>query len=313
MIEPIVEIELPVGEKLVVKKNRIGERKGVTPIARLSVVTGIHGEELEGQYVCYELVRRLNENPEFLRGVVEVYPALNPLGVDMATREMPNREVDLNRSFPGDKEGDMLDRITAAIVDSLKESDLIIDVHSSDIFLRELPQVRISNQFADKLLPFAKQMNTDLVWLTQKDVAHDATLAHTMNTMGIPTLVLEMGSGLSLNRAYGDQIVDGIFNLMVQMGMWLGPINRVKAPVVSSHGEVEFIRSDLKGIFIPNIEHNHYVEKNELLGALVSPYTGNILAEIRAKKPGLVFSLRMNPMVYEGALIARILSLKEEG
>ena len=42
-----------------------------------------NGDELEGQYVCYELCRRIRENRESLTGIVELYPALNLLGLDL--------------------------------------------------------------------------------------------------------------------------------------------------------------------------------------------------------------------------------------
>ena len=55
---------------------------------RICVITGTHGDELEGQYVCYELARRINAHPELLHGIVDIYPALNPLGIDSITRSV---------------------------------------------------------------------------------------------------------------------------------------------------------------------------------------------------------------------------------
>ena len=313
MISTVFEARLPIGEALLVQKNRIGVGNGKPAVARLSVVSGIHGDELEGQYVCYELARRLKEHPEFLHGDVDIYPALNPLGIDMSTRLIPKKDLDLNRSFPGSAEGSMTERYAAAIVESLTGSDMVLDVHSSDMFVRELPQVRISREFSQKLLPFARQMNVDMIWINETDVVHKATLAHTLNTLGIPTMVVEMGLGHQINQQYGDQVVDGIFKLMSEMGMWTGPVPRTQMPVISSDGEVEFIRSNRQGIFLPAIEHNHFVVPGQVIGRLVNPYTGEIYEEITATKGGLVFTLRVNPMVYEGSLIARVLSEKEGG
>ena len=48
MTEEIFSIEMPVGERLTIRKNRIkGEGTGEK---RLAVVTGIQGHEFEGQY-----------------------------------------------------------------------------------------------------------------------------------------------------------------------------------------------------------------------------------------------------------------------
>ena len=143
MISTVFETNLPIGEVLRVQKNRI-EPNGKPAAARLSVVTGTHGDELEGQYVCYELARRLKASPEFLHGIVDIYPALNPLGIDMSMRLIPKKDLDLNRCFPGNPEGQMTERYAAAIVEDLVGSDMVLDIHASDMFVRELPQVRIS-------------------------------------------------------------------------------------------------------------------------------------------------------------------------
>ena len=55
-IQDVVSIPLPVDEEYVIKRHRFapsceGEKK------RICIVTGIHGDELEGQYVCYEVAR----------------------------------------------------------------------------------------------------------------------------------------------------------------------------------------------------------------------------------------------------------------
>lgn len=307
MISTVFEASLPIGEKLLVQKNRI-EPEGKPAAARLSVVSGTHGDELEGQYVCYELARRINASPEYLQGIVDVYPALNPLGIDMSTRLIPKKDLDLNRCFPGNAMGNMTERYADAIVESLLGSHMVLDIHASDMFVREIPQVRISREFSEKLLPFARQMNVDMIWMNETDVEHRATLAHTLNTLGVPTMVVEMGLGIRIDPVYGNQIVDGIFKLMSEMGIWTGPVARTHMPVISSDGEVAFIRSNRPGIFLPAIEHSHYILPGQTIGILVDPYTGETLEKICAPRGGLLFSLRVNPMVYEGSLIARVLS-----
>ncbi len=44
---------------------------------------------------------RLQEHPEYLNGIVDVYPALNPMvGVDTLQRGVPFFDLDMNRIFP---------------------------------------------------------------------------------------------------------------------------------------------------------------------------------------------------------------------
>ncbi len=310
MIEEVCSIELPVGERLIINKNRI---TGKDPKKkRLVIVTGIHGDEFEGQYICYEMVRRLTKKQEKLTGTVDVYPALNPLGLDVASHKVPKLEMDLNRMFPGNKNGTAMERVAAAIVEDISGADMCLDMHASNSFVREIPQVRLNEDFAEKMLPFAKLLNADMVWTNATATVHESTLAHSMNMLGVPSMVVEMGVGNRIDRVYGNQVVEGIFHLMEEMGMWEGEVGEIQYPVISTDGEVDFIRSKITGVFLPAIAHNHYVRKGDKLGEIVSPLEGKVLDEIRVERSGLVFTLREYPFVREGALLARILMGIEE-
>ncbi len=313
MVKQLVSFALPVGENLTLMKNRIMKEGTKDSDPRISIVTGIHGDELEGQYVCYELTRRINENLNCLTGILDIYPAINPLGLDTASRYVPKSDIDLNRMFPGSKSGTLMEKLAAVVVDDLIGSDICIDLHASDIFVKEIPQVRVSEHFAEKLLPFAKLLNVDMVWMNATATVHESTLAHTLNSMSVPTLVIEMGLGKKINRAFGNQIVDGILNLMHEMGFWKQEIAHIKTPVISKDGQVEFLRASTTGVFIPFIEHNHFVKKGQKIGEVVNVLEGKLEEEILAGEDGLVFTLREYPMVYEGALLARILTgIKED-
>ena len=76
MIETIATAALAVNENLNIQKRRIQNGKNKT---RLSLVTGTHGDELEGQYLAYMIGSYLNENITQLDGIVDIYPALNPM------------------------------------------------------------------------------------------------------------------------------------------------------------------------------------------------------------------------------------------
>ena len=72
MIETLVSVGLPADEVLTIKKNSL-KGVGCEDGKRIAVVTGIHGDELEGQYVCYELVRKITANMSYLKGTVDIY------------------------------------------------------------------------------------------------------------------------------------------------------------------------------------------------------------------------------------------------
>ena len=69
-------------------------------------------------------------------------------------------------------------------------------------------------EFAEKLLPYARLLNTDMVWTNAAVTVHESTLSHSLNMLGVPTMVLEMGVGTRIDRKYGNQVVEGIFHLI---------------------------------------------------------------------------------------------------
>lgn len=308
MIKTIISEALPIDEQLLIRKQTLQNGNGKK---RICIVTGTHGDELEGQYVCYELIRRLKENIENLNGTVDVYPALNPLGVDSVIRGIPTFDLDMNRIFPGETKGHQIEYTAHQIIEDLKGADMVIDIHASNIFLREMPQARINAQMAKKLIPFAEMLNIDFVWIHDAATVLESTLAHSLNVKKTPTIVVEMGIGMRISRKYGDRLVNGILNLMKNLRMLKNytpvPIGK---PIISTSGEVCFLNAEESGLIIPTVKHSDRVSKGDLLCRIVDPFEGTVLQDVLSPVDGLLFTLRTYPVVYEGSLIARIFSEK---
>ncbi len=307
MVKTVVSVGLPVGEILTIKKNTLKPMKANGQEKRICIVAGIHGDELEGQYVCYELIRRIQENIENLNGIVDIYPCMNPLGMESISRGIPTFDIDMNRCFPGSKNGDLVEYVASCIVDDVMGADLCIDVHASDIFIREIPQVRIQNENIEALFDYAMELNVDFIWAYESKTVKEATLTHSLNRMKVPTLAIEMGVGMRLTKVFGDQIVDGLFNVMSKLGIWSGQTKAVRKPIVSTDGEVELVHAEAAGIFVPYIEHWKGIKQGDIVGKIIDPLEGQVKQTIYAPVSGMVFSLRAYPVVYEGSLIARIL------
>ena len=309
MIETVASVGLPIDEKLMIQKNRMIPSRGLSGNEkRISVVTGTHGDELEGQYVCYELQRRIKENIECLTGIVDVYPAINPLGIDSITRGIPGFDLDMNRIFPGLENGSMPEYIASKIIDDLSGSAAVVDIHASNIFLEEIPQVRINELSRDTLVPLAKLLNVDYIWVHSSATVLESTLAYSLNVIGTPTLVVEMGVGMRITKKFGDQLTDGILALMKELGIWNGDVITPKEPIISEDGEVSFINAGKSGVFVPCVGHWKNVKKDGHIGDILNPLTGEINERIFAPTDGIVFTLREYPIVNEGSLIARILA-----
>lgn len=308
MIKTIAAVGLPVDEVLEIRRNRIAPETPTESMKRISIVTGIHGDELEGQYVCFELQRRIEQNRECLTGIVDIYPAMNPLGIDSITRGIPAFDLDMNRLFPGDIDGGMLEYVVARIMEDVSGSDCVLDIHASNIYLTEIPQIRINELHQDILVPMAEAANVDFIWIHGASTVLESTFAYSLNHIGTPVLVVEMGVGMRITRRYGDQMVDGIFHLMKKMGIWNGEVKAVRKPIISRRPEdVCYLNASVSGVFIPNVQHGAKLKKGEMIGQIVDPLCGKVLDEVRTPEDGMLFTIRDYPVVVEGSLMGRLL------
>ncbi len=311
MVQEVFSIRLPVGEKLRLMRNRftpIGE----TSNKRISIVTGTHGDELEGQYVSFLLSSWLNKNPDKIKATIDIYPAINSLGLDSIKRSLPFYEVDLNRQFPGSKSDFLPAQYADGVVEAIKGSEIAIDIHSSNIFLKEIPQVRMSKDFAPDLVPLAKLLNIEFLWVHDAVTVLESTFSHALNSIGTKTLVVEMGVGMRITKQYCIDLFEGILNLMSNQGfVEYEHTKPLKIPIYSEHGDVSYINASDCGLFVPSIDHCQFVKEGNKIGEIVDPLSGETKCIVTSPADGILFTLREYPIVYEGSLLARIYGAKE--
>jgi predicted deacylase len=313
--ETFFTIAMPYGERMELRRTIYGDDSGPRGV----VVAGIHGDELEGLYVCHRLAVWLEElqrvNPAALRGTVELYPALNTLGLDTLTRGLPVFDTDLNRSFPGSPGGPLPERLADAIMGALSGAALVVDIHASNIYLREIPQVRINQEFEELLVPLARQMNLDMIWLHSAATVLETTVAHSLNDGGTPCLVVEMGVGMRITPEYCEQLVTGILTAWQAAGILAPELalpELTHTPLIADDSNVHFLNAQTSGLFIASAAHWTDVHRGQLLGTIVSAFNGTVLSEVRSPVDGILFTLREYPLVYEGSLMARVMARKKE-
>lgn len=309
--ETFFSLALPYRERLVLERT-VFEGAGGGP--RVAIAAGIHGDELEGLYVCHRLAAWLEDlakqRPEALLGQVELYPALNPLGLDTLRRSVPIYDVDLNRAFPGRADGLLPHRLADAAMRALAGAALVVDIHASNVYLREIPQVRIARAFEARLVPIARRMNLDLVWVHEAATVLENTIAHSLNASGVACLVVEMGVGMRVTPSFAEQVVIGILHAWRALGVLADDVEIEPAthvPLVAHDGNVHYLNAEVSGLFVPTAAHWMAVGERQLLGRIVSGLRGEVLAEVRSPVEGVLFTLREYPLVYEGSLLARIM------
>lgn len=312
MIETVAAVNLMVEEVMKIKKNRLAPDELTGREKRICIVSGIFGDELQGQYVCYELIRRIKEDYGSLTGIVDIYPSLNPLGLEARTREIPGPELEMNGLFPGSPSGVMGEYAAYCVFEDMRGADFCLDVHGSNMFLHEILQIRMNDDRVEELMPYARALNTDMIWIHPSNQVKSGSLAYELNRIGVKCFVTESSYAYKINKEYGNQLVDGIFALMRELGIWQGDAIIPREPLVTNDAEMAFINSESSGIFIPEVKVSSFVRKGSCIGSVIDVITGSVEEVVTAPRDGVVCAMREYPAIEEGSLLARIVGASGE-
>lgn len=290
----------------------------------LSIVSGLHGDEYNGLYICHLFIEWLRQITRqrgnyVLRGRVRLLPAANPLGLLVGERNWPFDNTDLDRVFPGYSQGETTQRVAHWIFENVRQSLCCVDLHSSNTAIEEWPQALVySGQ--PRALDLAKGMGLPLVWVRRLD-AHlevrpqslemagsvQGTLAYNLFQLGIDVVVVKAGVGLRLDLDYCRLVFASLIRLALSLGVVSGP-----EPEATAIAQVVFARQIhpvhclRAGLFVPVARLGSRVEAGALLGQVLDPLQGELLEEVRSVQPGLLCTLRAHPLVFEGSLAARV-------
>lgn len=306
MISTVVSVKVTVGENIIIKKNRLSPDFPTGDEKRICIVSGIYGDELQGQYVCYEIIKRIKRQFDSLTGIVDVYPSINPMALEAKTRDIPGTEMDMNALFPGTSNGALGEYIAYSLMSDMEGADFCIDVHSSNLYLHEILQIRMDDENEQEMLKYASRLNTDMIWIHPSNQVRSGSMAYELNKRGVKTFVSESNYAYNINLSYCNQLVDGIFVLMKDLGIWQGRTVQPKKSMVIHDSSMRFINSESSGMFVPKVEVYNRVKKHDVIGYIDDPLTGTVTEEILAPCDGMITAMRRYPIIEEGSLLSRI-------
>ena len=317
--QTIAEFKSPTGPPLKLIKQSFHSCKAKVTRS-ISFIGGLHGDELEGVYLCGQLIRLLQElektEPEAFLGNIHIYPTSNPQSIANSSRLWPFYSIDINRQMGKEETSSLADEFADSLLnDIVKNSDYAVDFHGSNLQLQEVPQIRILEEFSRKLVPLSALTNVDLVWVHPSARVFESTLGYNLNIRKVPTLVIETGISLRIHQDYCDQICRGMLNFLQHLKILQlsNPPENIQTPRLVRPAEVTLLSSRHAGLFTSHIDRpGTSVRSGQKIGEITDPLSGSILEEIIVGSAGFLFTLRKHPLVYPGAPLARIAQESED-
>ena len=312
----LLETVGPLGEAVDIPYHDLGPR-GRSP--RVALVAGLHGNELNGVFVLSRLAAFLrslqndaaDQGPELVDRVL-VVPVINVLGFNARSRNWPFGDLDLNRQFPGDAAGEIGSRIADAVLGLTRSAYYRVDIHSSNLDIEEMPQVRLYDPNDDERATSCL-FGTPAVVERPVSSLFTTTLAHAWQAAGGENFVLQAGQAGGLQTQHCETLFRALVAFLERIGVTRG------VELAEEEEDLHFfglrqsfsLISEHAGFFASRLEVGRWVQPGDVIGRVYDGFSGSVQAEVRSPVAGLVTALRRQPLMCEGDLVARVNTLKE--
>jgi uncharacterized protein len=269
---------------------------GAQPGPTMFVSAAIHGDELNGVEIIRRVLRTLA--PASLAGTLLAVPIVNAYGFIGRSRYLPDRR-DLNRSFPGSRDGSLAARIANLLMtEVVARSQIGIDLHTAAVHRVNLPQIRCEFQKRPRCRELGIAFGAPVILESHERAG---SLRKAAREMGVDVLVYEGGEGLRFDEFAIQAGVDGIAGVMLNIGMLELP-EGVEKPLAQQPifaNASAWIRSPEGGIFRTNKRIGGAVNENELIGYIANPYEDADVPVIAARR-GIIIGRTTLPIVNLG-------------
>lgn len=262
----------------------------------LLITAGLHGDELNG----VEIIRRLIVSREVIPsvGTIMLIPIVNIYGFLNNSRLMPDGR-DLNRSFPGTRDGSLAGRIAYTLMNVvMPHVNYGIDFHTGGVNTN-YPQIRCTFD-VHRNIELAKAFAPPFIInsrLREGSFRREAQLA------GKTILVYEGGESLRFDELVIKEGIEGVKRLMSYLGMKNSVFINNRETIVFK--DTSWVRANYSGLYRPLISYGDKVSKRQTIATITDPY-GEIEYKLPSRHKGYVLGVKTLPIVNRGDALIHI-------
>lgn len=267
------------------------------PGPTLLILAGMHGDEINGIEIVRRLITRDDvRNP--LCGSIVAIPVINIISFLSGTRDLPDGR-DLNRCFPGSKNGSLGSRIAYDLMNEIiPQIDFGVDFHTGGAKINNYPQLRcVFNSKTN--LDLGKQFSPPLIL---NSPFRDSTLRKEAAKKGKSILVFEGGESSRFDYLSVNEGMNGCLRLMKHLNMIETDIPNNPTVLLHKSG---WVRAKSSGLFHTSKTNGAHINKGEIIGMIVDPY-GEHQEKLIAPHDGYIVGINNQPVVNQGDALMHI-------
>lgn len=266
----------------------------------------VHGNEYCGTFTILEFMRSLD--PNTLKGAVVALPILNLSAFQKMQRMSPYELYgggDLNRCFPGQKDGPLTQQIGHAIYSNLKQyANVLIDYHTA--FTRDTCwalYADVGDAVSKAGFGIAKAYGFKHTLPAPPTILGGSSMMAAAKD-GIPAYIVELGG---INAAFTrDQVRDGaerLRNVLRHLKMLPGTVTDYGPLTLFSN--FAWCNAPIGGLFRAAVKTGIPIKKGDKVGDFYNTH-GDKIGTARAPASGIVLAIYGGPIMPQGDTLVHI-------
>jgi predicted deacylase len=270
---------------------------GSEPGPTLLVQGAIHGAEIIGSIAILNFIQKLD--PQQIKGNVIAVPVVNRVGFELGERGSRVDGKDISRLFPGKKNGSVSDQIAYVYYEEvIRQSDVMVDFHAGARTAYERYVLFSAEGDPNNLTDIEKKRRKLVVAFGLDQAAFfppgtfgNNTAKEAIEEAGCTQITLEFGGGTGWFKNGEDNVRDaerGIWNVMKSMRMIDGEFEADGPLCTIYNAGVVIWKPDVDGLFVRMRGFRDELKAGDVYAQLVDPYTGEVLADMKTPKDGIV-------------------------
>lgn len=307
--------------------------EGNAPGPTLWITASIHSDEVSGLAVAQDVMT--TDLAMGLSGRVICIPVLNPAGLRRTSRTSYYHGDDPNRCFSSDdgiRPPNVQELINQRVYDQIVDTaDAVISLHTSWVGSYAYvisPRVTYGNhrseaeaaQLADELRSLSEAFGFPVVRQFSREEVLERELNRALAEAliieeGIPTITPELGGRFAVDDDIRKAAVDGIQNVLRQLGMMDGPLQQISgaptSPVDYPVKRAVHPYTDTPGIVWYRVAEGDVVEPGDVIADVVTQH-GTHKRTLQTEHHGFVLSKHEGNVAYENDPVAD-LAIRDEG
>lgn len=256
----------------------------------------LHGDEINGVGAIRDL---MHDPPRLLRGTLVLIPIMNVFGFESHNRYLPDRR-DLNRCFPGRKEGSLGLRLAYKLFTQVfRRCDYGIDLHTAAIRRTNYPHVRAN--MSDKVTAdLARAFGCELILAGKGPTG---SLREATRAAGCRVVVYEAGEAFKFEPAPVRIGVRGIRNCLHHLGLSRGELDTPAYQTIARKST--WVRAVTGGLLRFHVAPGSVVDAETQIASIDNLHK-NELHVMRAPVGGIVLGMTTLPAVKPGEPICHL-------